>query len=60
MEIFWGPHDLQPQSLDVGVYEESDDEPWVHEGAPGAEVLDSIDDGCKILSPGWEKFSFRF
>jgi hypothetical protein len=36
-----GPHDLQPQPLDVGVHEESEDEPAVDEGAPSAEVLDS-------------------
>jgi hypothetical protein len=39
------PHDLQPQHLDLGVDEESEDEPGVDEGAPsGAEVLDSNDD----------------
>ena len=39
------PHDLQPQPLDLGVHEESEDEPGVDEGAPsGAEVLDSNDD----------------
>ena len=37
------PHDLQPQPLDLGVHEESEDEPGVDEGAPGAEVLDSND-----------------
>ena len=35
---------MQPQSLDLGVYEELEDEPGVDEGAPGAEVLDSNDD----------------
>ena len=38
------PHDLQPQPLDLGVHEESEDEPGVYEVAPGAEVLDSNDD----------------
>ena len=40
-----GPHDLQPQSLDLGVCEEWEDDPGVDEGPPsGAEVLDSNDD----------------
>ena len=36
--------DDQPQPLDLGVHEESEDEPGVYEVAPGAEVLDSNDD----------------
>jgi hypothetical protein len=33
---FTGPHDLQPQPLDLGVHEELEDEPGVDEGARGA------------------------
>jgi hypothetical protein len=32
------------EPLDLKVHEESEDEPGVDEGAPGAQVLDSIDD----------------
>ncbi len=32
------------QSLDLGVHRESEDEPGMDEGAPGAELLDSNDD----------------
>ncbi len=42
-----GPRDFQPQSLDLGVHEESEDDPWEDEDlirAPGAEVLCSNDD----------------
>ncbi len=42
-----GPRDFQPQSLDLGVHEESEDEPWEDEDlirTPGTEVLCSNDD----------------
>ena len=42
--LITAPHDLQPQPLDLGVHEESEDEHRVDEGAPGAEVLDANDD----------------
>jgi hypothetical protein len=43
-----GPHDLQPQPLDLGVHEELEDEPGVYEGPPRAEVLDSNDEDNEI------------
>ena len=39
-----GPHYLQPQTLDLGVHEESEDETGVYESPPGAEMLQSNDD----------------
>jgi hypothetical protein len=39
-----GPHDLQPDHLDLGVHEESVDEPGVDKVPTGTEFLDSQDD----------------
>ena len=37
-----GPHDFQPETLGLGVHEESEDNHGVDEGASGAEVSEWI------------------